>query len=45
MVSLLVAAALIVPFYQQYSFVGRNNMSLRKEILPTTYVFYSVRYV
>ena len=44
-VSLIVAVALIVPFYQQYVFIGRNNMSLRKEILPTTYVFYSVRYL
>ncbi len=43
--SLALALALIVPFYQQYSFVGRNNHTLGKEILPTSYVFYSFRYV
>ncbi len=43
--SLALALALILPFYQQYSFVGRNNHSLSKEILPTSYVWYSYRHV
>ena len=43
--TLALAALTIIPFYQQYSFVGRNNNSLSKEILPTSYVWYSFRHV
>lgn len=39
--ALLMLAALwcIIPFYQEYSFIGRNNRNLHKEILPVTYVY------
>ena len=43
--TLALAALTIIPYYQQYSFVGRNNHSLSKEILPTSYVWYSFRHV
>lgn len=43
--SLVLAVALIIPYYQQYSFVGRNNHSLSKEILPTSYVWYTYRHI
>lgn len=39
LLALAVAALCIFPFYQQYSFLGRNNKSLNKEILPVSYIY------
>ena len=43
--ALVLAVAVIAPFYQQYVFLGRNNSTLQKEILPVSYVHYSYRHV
>ena len=44
-ITLILALILIIPFYQQYVFLGRNNTTLQKEILPITYIFYTYRHV
>lgn len=38
------AALCIFPFYQQYSFLGRDNKNMNKEILPVSYVYSAGRY-
>lgn len=38
------AAICIFPFYQQYSFIGRNNPVMNKEILPASYVYSAAKY-
>ncbi len=43
--ALAVSVALILPFFQQYVFIGRNNPTLQKEILPCSYVHAMWRYV
>lgn len=42
---LAVSGMLVLTFYQQYSFLGRNNKNLKKEILPVSYVSAVVNYV
>lgn len=44
-VVLLTAGALVFGFYQQYSFLGRNNKNLNKEILPVSYLYSMGNYV
>lgn len=39
------AAVCILPFYQQYSFIGRNNHNMNKEILPASYVYTAASHV
>ncbi len=43
--SLALAALCIFPYYQQYSFIGRDNKNLNKEILPVSYVYSAGRLV
>lgn len=43
--ALVLAVAVIAPFYQQYVFLGRNNSTLQKEILPVSYINYSYKHV
>ena len=43
--TLVLAVGLILPFYQQYSFLGRNNNTLQKEILPVAYVYYTYKHI
>lgn len=38
------ALAIVVPNYQLYSFIGRENHTLLKEILPVSYIVASVKY-
>ena len=44
-ITLILAVGLILPFYQQYSFLGRNNNTLQKEILPVAYVYYTYKHI
>ncbi|MBO8416114.1 MAG: sulfatase-like hydrolase/transferase, partial [Proteobacteria bacterium] len=41
---LALASLCIFPFYQQYSFLGRDNKNMNKEILPVSYVYSAGRY-
>lgn len=43
-VALGLALAIVVPNYQLYSFIGRENHTLLKEILPVSYIVASVKY-
>lgn len=38
------ALAIVLPNYQLYSFIGRENHTLLKEILPVSYIVASVKY-
>ena len=38
-VVLITAGTLVFGFYQQYSYLGRNNKNLNKEILPVSYLY------
>lgn len=39
------AGGLVLANYQNLSFVGRNNSKIQAEILPTSYIYYTVSYV
>lgn len=43
--TLVLSVALIMPFFQQYTFIGSNNPTLNKEILPCSYVYALYRYI
>ncbi len=43
--SLGLAALCIFPFYQQYSFIGRDNKNMNREILPASYIYSASNYV
>ena len=42
--SLSLAALCIFPFYQQYSFIGRDNKNMNREILPASYIYSAGNY-
>lgn len=42
---LVIAGISVIIYYQQYSFIGRNNRTLNKEILPVSYVHTTINYV
>ena len=41
----VVAVAIVLPNFQIYSFIGRNNKILLKEILPFSYMVASTKYI
>lgn len=43
--ALAAAALCIFPFYQQYSFIGRANRNLNREILPMSYLYSAANHV
>lgn len=42
--TLVIVIAIVLPFFQQFSFVGRNNKSINALFLPMSYVFNTLRY-
>ena len=43
--ALAMAVAIVLPNYQTYSFIGRNNPGIAKEIMPVSYIVSTVKYV
>ncbi|MHA7000077.1 phosphoethanolamine transferase [Aeromonas schubertii] len=43
--SLAIVGGVLALYYQDYASVGRNNMTLNKEVVPANYVYATARYV
>ncbi|PSV01052.1 phosphoethanolamine transferase [Photobacterium kishitanii] len=45
LISLVVVASTLLPFYKDYSSVGRNNSILKKMIIPTQFIGSTFKYI